>query len=125
MAVNAGVRDDGGGAERAFGGMGVRVVFGLRTAIGAGDDAGFLDLGLGELVADRGLEVELAQAACGGAVAFDGLRVAAMVAGQPVGAGVVAQVGPAIVAGKAVLGVGGRDLVDGGLDSAAHRRGPR
>ena len=53
VAVRAGVRHHRGGAERAFSGVIIRVEFDLCGAIGALDDAGFFDLGVGSWPAVR------------------------------------------------------------------------
>ena len=121
--MRAGVGDHGRGAERAFRGVRLRCELDLGTAAWALADAGLLDLVAVQLLAQRRVQVPLADRRQVRVVG-DVLPVAAMVAFQPARLGVEAQVRAAGRAGEAVLGRGirGRRLVVRCVAQIAHWR---
>jgi hypothetical protein len=125
MPVGAGVGDQRRGAEGAFLGVDLRIEGDLRTAIGALGDAGFLHLGGIEPVAHGGAEIELPDAAAPGVPGSrvgvgDLVFIAAMVADQLVLAGGEAHVRAALVAGEAMLVLGGCGC-GVGVEALGHR----
>ena len=103
LAMRAGIGDDGRGAERAFGGMGVGIELDLGSAIGALGDAKVLHLLQRQKVVDGGAEIELADGVAPRAVLGDLLHVAAMVADELALGGIIAIISAALLAGKTVF----------------------
>jgi hypothetical protein len=104
MAVGAGIRHHWRGAKGAFGRMQIRIKFHLCRAIGALGDPGFFHGLLWQLVCKCGMKIKLARGtAIPGAITGDSCRRTAVIAGQLPTVWRKTEIGPALIAGKAMF----------------------
>ena len=103
MTMKPRVRDHWCRAKWAFSGVYVLIKFRLRTAIVAGHNARFFNLGLKHVACDGGAQVKFVQRAALPWATRNIIRVAAVVANQPILSWIKPEIRPAVVAGKAVF----------------------